>query len=82
MSVRDSDKKDYPYKYIHQISPVASSYYDNGNDGKDGRWRIRYSCPKCGSTIDEYQQACEHCGSFFDWSKIAHIKMKPTIEWR
>lgn len=45
------------------------------------RWDVDYSCPKCGKWIREKDIACDKCGTFFDWSKTAHIKMNPEIVW-
>ena len=45
------------------------------------RWDVDYSCPKCGKWIRERDIACDKCGTFFDWSKTAHIRMNPEIVW-
>lgn len=45
------------------------------------RWDVDYSCPNCGKWIRERDIACDKCGTFFDWSKTAHIRMNPEIVW-
>ena len=66
---------------VDKIRPNAMKYWNDGNDGRDGRWDIQYYCPKCCKTLRENDIACDTCGTFFDWSKKAKIKIIYDIEW-
>lgn len=66
---------------IEKIKPRAEAEWDYGNDGRDGRYYVKYSCPKCGKIIRSMDIACDKCGTFFNWDSTARIKMKPTIVW-
>lgn len=67
---------------IEKIKPNADADWTNGNDGKDGRYYIKFTCPGCGREIRENQMACGDCGTFFDWRKQAYIKCIRVVEWR
>lgn len=66
---------------VEKIKPNAEIKFSFGNDGRDGGNYIAYSCPKCGKHIRENDIACDECGSFFDWSKRAHIRVIREVEW-
>ena len=66
---------------VDKVRPDATNYWNNGNDGRDGYWDIKYSCPKCCKTLRENDMACDTCGTFFDWSKKARVKVIYDIEW-
>ena len=67
---------------VKKVRPNAEVEYSYGNDGRDDYYYPSYSCPKCGNYINENQQACEECGTFFDWSKTATIQIVRQIVWR
>ena len=67
---------------VDKIRPDATYDWSEGNDGRDSTYKIKYFCPKCYKSLYEGEIACDKCGTFFDWSKKAYIRMKPTIEWR
>lgn len=70
---------------IEKLRPEASIYYNRGNDGRDGYFDIEYECPKCGKRLIEFPAfpaVCSNCGTYFDWSKKAHIVVKREIEWK
>lgn len=64
-----------------KVRPYAKQEYSWGNDGRDGHYYIKYSCPNCSKIINENDIACEKCGTFFDWSKKAHIETKQFVQW-
>lgn len=66
---------------VTKVRPDAKVIYDYGCDGRDGHYDIDYSCPKCKKNILKKDIACQECGTFFDWSKKATIKIIPIIEW-
>lgn len=51
------------------IRANASIKWTDGNDGRDGRYYIQYSCPKCGKTFYNEEMGCKNCNIFFDWTK-------------
>ena len=61
--------------------PMARVEYSYGNDGRDGEYYVQYSCPKCGKKIRFEDIACDECGTFFDWSQKARIKVVREVEW-
>lgn len=67
---------------IEKIRPNAEPHFNDGNDGRDAYWCVNYTCPKCGVRIVRYIMACDQCGTFFDWSKIANVRVVPEIVWR
>ena len=67
-------------KYLDPVRPLAEIKFSEGNDGRDWCYYIEYSCPSCKSRVHEYQSECPKCESKLDWSKVAKIKMVPTIE--
>lgn len=68
---------------IEKVRPIARAEYDFGNDGRDGKYYVQYLCPKCHRKIGSYkaETACDECGTFYDWSKQAHIKTYHIAEW-
>lgn len=66
---------------INKEKPKAGMRYSSGNDGRDAKWVVDYSCSKCGKPINKGDIACDRCGTFFDWGKTAHIRMNPEIVW-
>ncbi len=68
-------------KYLDPVRPLAEVKFSEGNDGRDWHYYIEYSCPSCKSRVHEYQSVCHKCESKLDWTKVAKIKMVPTIEW-
>lgn len=69
------------YPAIQKVRPTAEKRYSCGNDGRDARWVVDYSCPNCKKPISKGDIACDRCGTFIDWSKTAHIRMNPEIVW-
>lgn len=69
------------YPAIPKVRPSAEKRYSHGNDGRDARWVVDYSCPNCRKPINKGDIACDRCGTFFDWEKTAHIRMIPEIVW-
>lgn len=67
---------------VTKIKPHADIVFNSGNDGRDCFYEVRYTCPSCRKIIREDDIACDKCGTFFDWSEKAHIKIERTIEWR
>ena len=76
-----SDLNSSVYPTLKKVRALAEERYSSGNDGRDGRWVIDYSCPNCRKPINKGEIACDRCGTFFDWSKTAHIRMIPEIVW-
>ena len=68
-------------KEPEKIRPIAQAEYSFGNDGRDAHYYISYKCPTCYNSIDEDIVACTKCGTFFDWSKKAHLKVHYSAEW-
>lgn len=66
---------------IIKVMPKADAFHSFGDDGRDSHWMINYYCPNCNKPINKGDIACDKCGTFFDWSKTAHVKMIPTIVW-
>lgn len=66
---------------MNKIRPNASIYLDFGEDGRDCHRRISFKCPNCNKRIREKDIACTECGTAFDWSKKARIKVVRTVEW-
>ena len=66
---------------VKKIRPMARVEYDYGNDGRDGKYYVQYYCPKCGKKIEFGDIACDECGTFFDWSQKALIKVIREVEW-
>lgn len=66
---------------MKKIRPDASAEFTYGIDGRDSHFFISFKCPKCGKSIREKDIACTECGTFFDWSKKARIKIVRTVEW-
>lgn len=69
------------YPAIKKVRPTAEKRYSCGNDGRDARWVVDYSCPNCKQSISKGDIACDRCGTFIDWSKKAYIRMSPEIVW-
>lgn len=67
---------------MDKIKPKAQIVWNDGNDGRDAHYDIKYTCPKCGKWLREGVVGCDECGTFFDWTETAHIKMTPTIVWK
>ena len=65
-----------------RIRPRATVSLDYGCDGRNERWYIAYSCPTCGITIYPKEAACGRCGTIFDWSKSAEIKVSREVVWK
>lgn len=69
------------YPATSKVRPSAEMRYSYGNDSRDDRWVVDYSCPNCEKAIRKGDIACDRCGTFFDWEKIARIRMNPEIVW-
>lgn len=63
------------------IRPDAKIELDYGVDGRDCHYYISFKCPECNKSIREKDIACTKCGTFFDWSKKATIKVIRIVEW-
>lgn len=69
---------------VEKIRPSAYIVYSDGNDGRDGKYVIRYRCPTCNRTIQRYkaETACDECGTFYDWGdKEPQIKITRSVSW-
>lgn len=68
---------------INKIRPIARVEWSEGNDGRDAHHYIAYYCPTCKRRIWGYEKvtACDNCGTFYDWSKKAHIETKYEVKW-
>jgi len=67
---------------MKKVRPNAEVKYSSGNDGRDEYYYIQYCCPVCGKNISKHETACDLCGTFFDWSKVATIEIVRNIVWR
>lgn len=83
-----NDLKSSDYPEIEKVRPSAEVRYSSevryscGIYGRDAGWVIDYSCPNCRKPINKGDIACDRCGTFFDWSKMAHIRWtNPEIVW-
>ena len=66
---------------IEKVRPIAVIAHSNGNDGWDAHDYIMYRCPGCSKILQRKDIACDECGTFFDWSKMAEIKTVKQIVW-
>lgn len=66
---------------MDKIRPNATAAYDYGEDGRDPHYHILYNCPNCNKRIREKDIACDKCGTFFDWSRKARIKIVHSVVW-
>lgn len=69
---------------IQKYRPNATIKWSDGNDGRDGRYYIAFSCPKCGRYISGYESAtaCDQCGTFYDWGKREpRIEITRSVAW-
>lgn len=64
-----------------KVRPKAEAEYSDGIDGRNPHYYISYYCPNCQKYLKERDIACDRCGTFFDWTKKAHIRMNPEIVW-
>ena len=64
-----------------KVRPAASVELSYGNDGRDCHYYVAYKCPTCGKSTIKGTVACDRCGTFFDWSKKASIKVIRKVEW-
>ena len=68
-------------KEPEKIRPIAQAEFSDGIDGKDAHYYISYKCPTCYKDIRKDDVACTCCGTFFDWSKKARLKVHYIVEW-
>ena len=68
---------------IEKIRPIAKAEHNEGIDGWDAHYEVVYYCPTCKRKIGHYhaETACDQCGTFYDWSKKANIKVTYTAEY-
>lgn len=70
---------------IEKKRPSATIRYDYGCDGRDGRYYIEYSCPTCGRLIGssyKISNACDRCGTFYDWGQCEpRIEITRSVKW-
>lgn len=70
---------------IEKKRPNAKIDFDFGNDGRDSKYYIQYTCPTCGRIIwygYRSETACDQCGTFYDWGeKEPSIEITRTIDW-
>jgi hypothetical protein len=78
MELKNEESGDF---MVEKIRPIASIQHSYGNDGRDGFDYIQYNCPKCKKRILDIDIACDNCGTFFNWEKMAKIKTIKTIIW-
>lgn len=81
-SQRDKRKQGVKKTGVTKIRPNAKIEWNDGNDGRDGRYDVFYYCSGCGRRISECLVACDQCGTFFDWSKRAEIRVTRSVEWK
>lgn len=67
---------------VEKIRPNATVEWRDGNYLLNQNYYIQYKCPECCKKIFEGDIACDECGTFFDWSQTAHIKIVREVEWR
>ena len=62
---------------VTKIRPKTTIVEMSDMDGRRTWYDIDYCCPTCGKKIRGYntENACENCGTFYDWGS-----QKPTIE--
>lgn len=69
---------------VEKIRPRAMISEAHNDDGWKTWDTIKYYCPTCGRSIRGYKSdnACDNCGTFYDWGdsepKIVVIK---SIKW-
>ena len=68
-------------KEPEKIRPIAQVKFSDGVDGRNPHYYISYNCPNCYKDIRKGDIACTKCGTFFDWSKKAHLKVHYSAEW-
>lgn len=70
---------------VKKIRPDTEVEYSFGNDGRDGHYYIKYSCPICHKSINHgynSETACDECGTFYDWGMTEPtIKVTRSVKW-
>lgn len=68
---------------IEKKRPKAKIAKKYNADGRGSWYEIDYFCPTCGQMIREFncENACDNCGTFYDWSKEAKIHIERSIIW-
>lgn len=67
---------------VEKVRPDANIEFDGiAGDGRNPYCFVNYRCPKCRKTINLGCIECEKCGTFFDWTKKAVIKVHRSIHW-
>lgn len=66
---------------VEKIRPAAVPVQRSDEDGHHIWWGVSYKCPKCGNGISEHEKACDNCGTFFDWTKTARVRLVPEVYW-
>ena len=73
---------------MEKMRPNIEAVFDYGMGGrvyKETMYYVRYSCPKCGHIIPDYQaeMECDKCGIQYDWgNNPAKIVITATAEWK
>lgn len=69
---------------IEKIKPLTAINKHYNDDGHASWYAIDYYCPICGRHIRFYESdnACNKCGTFFDWGKKEPIiETTRTVVW-
>lgn len=68
---------------IEKIRPIAKVAHSDGNDGRDAYVYIEFRCPKCNRLIRHWKadNACDACGTFYEWGKRPELVKKWEIKW-
>ena len=70
---------------MEKVRPIAEVGTRMSSDFRDEWHEIDYFCPKCGKIINggyKSENACDNCGTFYDWGiKAPSIKVIRTVEW-
>ena len=72
------------HSMIERIRPrtVINEHFDM--EFRNSFYAIDYYCPTCGKPIAFYKSdnACDKCGTFFDWGEHKpEIKITRTVAW-
>ena len=66
---------------IVKVRPDAQIGYSDGIDGRNPHYYVSYYCPNCRKYLNENDIACDQCGTFFDWTMRARVRLEPVLDW-
>lgn len=66
---------------ITKVRPAAQIEYSDGIDGRNPHHYVSYHCPNCHKYLKELDVACDQCGTFFDWTMKASVRLEPVLDW-